>query len=328
MAELTAELTAGLTAGPAAPAAPLVSVLIPTFNRLAYLRVAIDSALNQTFRDLEVIVQDNASPQDPTPMVEALGDPRVRVFRNDRNIGQTANIIAASGNAAGKYIAMLGDDDLFQPDFLEKLVPPLERDPEIVVSFCSHDFIDHEGRLDVPRTRACNRRFRDGLAEGVYQPFVYLALVRRSICFMTGSVFRREAVDWQAMPADLPYMSDVYINYLAARTRKRCYFHPGLLARRRHLVESLSEEATASIKGQETLARAALGCWDKFFHDSAVVEGRRYFAMKRADNAIRILLCKLRLRNWNALLREFFTFLQHGIIGPRALLYHFKYGLH
>jgi len=59
-----------------------------------------------------------------------------------------------------------------------------------------------------------------------------------------------------------------------------------------------------------------------------VAAGRRYFAMKRADNAIRILLCGLWLRRWGAVLRELSVFLQRGVIGPRALLSHFRYGLH
>lgn len=309
-------------------AAPLVSVVIPTFNRPAFLRAAIDSVLKQSFQDMEVIVQDNASVVDPTPLVTALADARVRVFRNATNIGQTANIVTACARAVGKYIAILGDDDLWQPEFLAMLVPPLEQDPEIVVSFCPHDVIDQHGRLDAQLTATCNRRFRDGLSAGVHASFVDIALIRRSICVMSGAVFRRDALDWRLMPKDLPYMSDVYVSYLAARTGKGCYYHPASLAQRREIAESASVEATASVQNKETIARAALACWDTLFRDSAVAAGRRYFAMKRADNAIRILLCGLWLRRWGSVLREFSVFLQRGVIGPRALLSHFRYGLH
>ena len=308
--------------------APIVSVIIPTFNRLRFLRASIDSVLNQSFRDFEGIVQDNASPEDPTPLVAALADARIRLFRNATNIGQTANIVTACARAAGKYIAILGDDDLWRQDFLATLVPPLERDPEIVVSFCAHDVIDQHGRLDAVLTQSCNRRFRDGLSEGVHAPFVDIALIRRSICVMSAAVFRRDALDWRLMPKDLPYMSDVYVSYLAARTGKRCYYHTTSLAQRREMPESASVEATASVQNKETIARAAMACWDTLFRDSAVADGRPYFAMKRADNAIRILLCGLWLRRWKAVLGEFSAFLQRGVIGPRALLYHFRYGLH
>jgi glycosyltransferase involved in cell wall biosynthesis len=319
-----------MTADAALPAAPppLVSVIIPTFNRLPFLRLAIDSVLNQGFRDFEVIVQDNASAEDPTPLVAALADARVRLFRNASNIGQTANIVTACARAAGKYIAILGDDDLWQPDFLGTLVPPLEQDPEIVVSFCAHDVIDQHGRLDQALTDACNRRFRDGISEGVHAPFVDIALIRRSICVMSAAVFRREVLDWRLMPKDLPYMSDVYVSYLAARTGKRCYYQPLSLAQRREISESASVEATATVQNKETIARAAMACWDTLFRDNAVADGRRYFAMKRADNAIRILLCGLWLRRWGLVMRELVVFLQRGVIGLRALLYHFRYGLH
>jgi glycosyltransferase involved in cell wall biosynthesis len=308
--------------------APLVSAVIPTFNRLAYLRAAIDSVLNQTLGDFEIIVHDNASAEDPTPMVAAIGDPRIWVHRNATNIGQTGNIVAACTKARGKYVAILGDDDLWQPNFLATLVPPMQEDPDIVVAFCAHDVIDEQGRLDAARTEAVNRRHRDGISQGVHGPFVSIALIRRAICVVSGAVFRRDAVEWQAVPKDLVFNCDVYISYLAVRTGKRCYYHPDRLSQSRFMEGSASVEITASMRATEKTARAALGYWDTFFRDSAVADGRRYFAMKRADNALRIILCGLRIRGWGAALREFGAFLRDGVIRPRALLYHFRYGLH
>lgn len=305
---------------------PTVSVVIPTFNRPGYLRSAISSVIDQTFKDIEVLVQDNASVEDPTPMVAALGDSRVRIFRNATNIGQTANILTACIRATGKYIAVLGDDDVWQPNFLATLVPPLENDPEIVVSFCAHDWMDVDGRRDDVRTRLTDGRHRDWLREGVYGPFVWIALVHRSICFMSAAVFRREAIDWKTLPSYLYYCSDVYINYLAARTGKRCYYHPAKLARLRFLESSVSVEAVASVSAMEVTSRESFLCWDTFLRDDAVSDGRRYFEMRRADNALRIVLCGLQLRGWAAGLREFHKFVKNGSIRPRPLLYHLIYG--
>jgi glycosyltransferase involved in cell wall biosynthesis len=307
---------------------PLVSVVLPTFNRVHYLPASIQSVLDQSVGDFEIIVQDNASVEDPAPLLARIGDPRIRYYRNTRNIGQTNNIVNASSKARGKYLAILGDDDLWQPDFLSTLVPPLEQDTDIVVSFCSHDIIDRHGVLDPAFTAACNRRFRDGLSAGVHAPFVDIALIRRSICVMSGAVFRREALDWRLVPPDLPYMSDVYICYLAVRTGKRCYYHPAMLMHRRELTESVSVEATASVQSEEIIARAALTCWDTLSRDPTVAAGRRYFAMKRADNALRILKCNLWMRRWGVLLRELWAFLRHGVIAPWPLLAHFRYGRH
>ena len=58
--------------------------------------------LRQNFSNYEIIVHDNASEQDPTPIVESFADPRLRIYRNDSNIGQTANIIEACSKAVGE----------------------------------------------------------------------------------------------------------------------------------------------------------------------------------------------------------------------------------
>jgi glycosyltransferase involved in cell wall biosynthesis len=308
--------------------APLVSVIVPTFNRLSYLPSSINSALVQTFGDFEIIVQDNASPEDPAPLIAALADPRIRYYRNATNIGQTNNFVSAAGKARGRYLVFLGDDDLWEPDFLARLVPPMEQDPDIVVSFCSHDIIDGDGALDPAVTAACNRRFRDGLPAGVHAPFVDIALIRRSICMMSAAVFRSEALDWRLVPPGLPYMSDLYICYLAVRAGKRCYYDPGMLMHRRELRESASVAAIASVQSQEIIARTAMTCWDTLWRDPIVAVGRGYFAMKRADNALRLLLCHLRMRRWGRLLRDLSEFLLRGVLGPRPLLAHLKYGKH
>jgi glycosyltransferase involved in cell wall biosynthesis len=309
-------------------ARPVVSVVIPTFNRPLFLRSTLLSVVDQTFKNIEIIVQDNASDEDPTPIVTALADPRVSIYRNATNIGQTANIVTACARATGDFIAILGDDDVWEADFLSTLLPPLERDPEIIVSFCSHGWIDVHGQLNPAMADATDRQFRHRLPEGVYGPFVGIALVSRAICVVSAAVFRRESIDWQAVPTQLVNGSDVYINYLAARTRKRCYYHPSRLVQRRYLELSASVHATASVTSRELTARASYLCWDTFFRDDAVFEGHRYFAMKRADNALRIVRCVLQLRGWKAMLAELRAFLQSGAIRINALLYHLIYGRH
>src|ERR1700683_5234415 len=102
-----------------------------------------------------------------------------------------------------------------------------------------------DGRHDDVYTKLTDRRHRDRLREGVYGPFVSIALVHRSICFISAAVFRREAIDWEALARDVYYCSDVYKNYLAARTGKPCFYPPAKLARLRFLESSVSMEAIA-----------------------------------------------------------------------------------
>jgi glycosyltransferase involved in cell wall biosynthesis len=304
---------------------PLVSVVIPTFNRVHLLRQALGSALRQSLKDIEIIVQDNASDTDPTLLVREIGDERVQLYRNGLNIGQTRNIVTACMRASGKYVAILGDDDIWQPDFLARLVPPLENDSQLVLSFCAHDYIDADGRVDVPRTRAINRRHRGGLAEGVYRSSVRIALVNRAVCALSAAVYRRAVIEWSAVPADLTFGTDNYINYLAARTGLGCYYQPRRLAQVRLLAQSASA-SVASADGRESCGRASMMYWNRFRHDRAVAAGRRYFAMKSTDNALRVALCVLRRCGVKPGLQELQALRRRGIIEPLSMLYHLRYG--
>ena len=307
---------------------PLVSIVIPTFNRPQYLRTALHSALQQTFSDFEIIVQDNASVVDPTPIVREVDDPRISISRNATNIGQTRNIVSACMKSRGKYVAILGDDDVWRPDFLATLVPPLESESDTVVSFCAHEYIDVDGQIDAMRTELINRRHRSGLSLGFYRPFVTIALVDRAICALSAAVFRRDSIQWDEIPSDLAFCCDNYINYLAARTGKSCYYSPARLAQVRLMNESVTTIIKSSLDGREMNSRASLYCWDTFWRDSAVAAGRRYFAMKRTDNALRVMACVLRKKGWKSVLQESQAFRQRGVFRPATLLYHLRYGWH
>src|SRR5436853_120463 len=110
--------------------APLVSVVIPTYNRVTYLRKALESALAQTYRHTEIIVSDNAASPDVADLVASYRDDRVRYRHNNGNIGPLGNVLAAYREARGAYVATLHDDDMWEPTLVEELVQPLESDPE------------------------------------------------------------------------------------------------------------------------------------------------------------------------------------------------------
>ena len=80
---------------------PLVSVIIPTYNRPDYLKQAIESAVKQTYRNLEIIVSDNCSKKSPESLVEEFGDSRIRFFRQPTNVGMFANQMNAFKMAQG-----------------------------------------------------------------------------------------------------------------------------------------------------------------------------------------------------------------------------------
>jgi len=94
------------------------SVCIPNFNYARYLPETIESVLAQEGVELEVLVSDNASTDDSVAIIEAIGDPRVRVSVNRANVGFAANLDRAAHGATGEYMLMLSSDDLMRPDAL------------------------------------------------------------------------------------------------------------------------------------------------------------------------------------------------------------------
>jgi len=107
-------------------AAPLVSVIIPTYNRRALLQEAIESVLAQTLGDFEVVVVNDAG-SDARPAVDAFRDPRLVYLEHTVNQGQPAARNTALRAARGRYIAYLDDDDRYLPQHFETLVGALQR---------------------------------------------------------------------------------------------------------------------------------------------------------------------------------------------------------
>src|SRR5450432_836002 len=115
---------------------PLVSILIPTFDRPHYLKEAIDAALAQTYRNVEVLVFDNGTLDKTLSVGQAAAqlDPRVTFRRNERNLGMSANFNALADAARGEFVVAIGDDDRLLPEFVERLVHVMTPDMRVAFS--------------------------------------------------------------------------------------------------------------------------------------------------------------------------------------------------
>ena len=112
---------------------PKVSILIPVWNRENIIKETLDSAINQTYRNIEIIVVDNKSTDGTWDILKqyAKKDKRIKIFQNETNIGPVRNWKRCIDEAKGKYGKILWSDDLIAPEFLEKTVPFLENDEDI-----------------------------------------------------------------------------------------------------------------------------------------------------------------------------------------------------
>lgn len=128
--------------------APKVSVGVPVYNGEPYLADALQSLADQTFRDFEVIIADNASTDDTQGICEAFvtGDPRFQYLRQTRNRGAAKNYNDTLHRARGEYFKWATDDDLIAPTFLEKCVGAFEAAPaDVVLVYPKTMVIDAEG---------------------------------------------------------------------------------------------------------------------------------------------------------------------------------------
>lgn len=172
---------------------PLVTIAIPTYNRLDYLKEAVASASAQTYRHLEILVGDDG----PTSTIpfwirEAqVREPRLRYQKNEKNMGLAGNWNCVARAARGEFIIIIGDDDRLRPTFVEKLVPLLT--PEIDVAFSNHDLIDPAGRVLAEESKAHNIYYgRSRLPSGILASSE-LAVWNNSIP-MSASLIRRSRI--------------------------------------------------------------------------------------------------------------------------------------
>ncbi len=103
---------------------PVVSVIIPTYNRSNLVKEVVDSVLQQTYTDLEVLVVDDGSTDDTRFVIEGISDPRVGYYYKE-NGGPSSARNMGLGRATGEYVAFLDADDLWPPHYLETVVTQL-----------------------------------------------------------------------------------------------------------------------------------------------------------------------------------------------------------
>jgi glycosyltransferase involved in cell wall biosynthesis len=125
--------------------APLVTICIFTWNREAYLKLAIQAALAQTFTDFEILVMDNASEDGTAAMVRSFTDPRIRFHRNPYNRGAPGNYHLALKQARGRYILLSHDDDVMGPDLVARQVEAFRQHPALVAVTTNVSIIDEHG---------------------------------------------------------------------------------------------------------------------------------------------------------------------------------------
>ena len=179
-------------AGETQSAKPLVSVVIPTFNRAWCLREAVDSVLSQEVGDFELIVVDDGSTDDTPQLLEGYGD-AIRVLRRE-NRGVSAARNAGIAAARGELIAFLDSDDIWLPGKLRRQVEFFTSHPEALICQTEELWVRNGRRVNPGR----RHRKRDGM---IFAPSLDLCLVSPSAVMVRRELFDRVGLFDESLPA-------------------------------------------------------------------------------------------------------------------------------
>jgi glycosyltransferase involved in cell wall biosynthesis len=285
-------------------ATPLVSVIVSAYNRPELLALSIASVCNQTYGALEIIVQDDSTNDECAAVVQAAGDSRVRYTHNSPALGTAANLLAGYRKATGTYFCTLNDDDLYGPDYIERMVEKLEGNASLSVAFSDHFIIDGTGAILTERTERSTRDWhRETLRDGVIHTAYEIAILHKSIPAML-AVFRRDVIDFNDFPAEVAAGYDFWLSYLAVRNGKPIYYTPDRLTYYR----SHDESQTAALSDPSkrlAFARSSQYMHTRFLADNRLTSIHAQLIVMLAQDYQTAGFALLRLKQRGAALNEF-----------------------
>ncbi|NDJ18313.1 glycosyltransferase family 2 protein [Myxacorys almedinensis] len=179
---------------------PKISICIPTFNRAHLLPFAIESVVEQTEQDWELIVCDDGSSDRTPELLATYLDTRIHYIRHPKNIGKSNNMRSGFEAATGAYFIKFDDDDRLTPNFLSQTSQILDRSPTLDFVGTDHWIIDSHHQRDEAATEQNSQQWgRTNLPTGVVANLLEVVFVNQS--FQIGAtLFRRQAL------LDLGYM--------------------------------------------------------------------------------------------------------------------------
>lgn len=242
---------------------PSVAIVVCAYrSQEDHLRMALRSALAQTYNDLNVIVADDSPDDALRALVTGFNDARLRYRHNQPALGVARNHWQCLSEAESEFLVVLNHDDWLAPAFVSTLVAALRQHPEAVLAFCDHWVVNGQGRRLRRETDNASAAWgRSRLAAGLHRPFESL-VVQQAVPMAMGTVFRRSALP-ASMPDDVGPAYDLWLSYLLCRPGAGAYYVPARLSAWRTHAGSLTHAA-----GIDWLRGAAL-CWHAIAADPA-----------------------------------------------------------
>lgn len=214
------------------PYPPLVSIIVPVFNRREMISDALASLKAQTYQKIEIIVVDDGSSDGSSEIAEATGDSRIRVVRHAQNLGIPTARNTGLAEARGDYIAWLDSDDLALPRRIERQVAFLETHPEIaMVGSCG-------GRRDLGGKRSALTRVPVFNHEDIAAELLF-----RSPYQQSSIMGRTDVLTAYPYRVEFPVCEDLDVFLRIARNHRIANLPEVLIDRRLHAGQTVSTES-------------------------------------------------------------------------------------
>ncbi|MCM1989262.1 glycosyltransferase [Oceanirhabdus seepicola] len=176
---------------------PLVSILIPAYNRPHYLKIALKSALNQTYKNIEVIICDDSTNNEVEIMIKKKylnKYKNLKYYKNEKNLGQFENDLKLLELASGEYINFLMDDDVFAINKIEKMMKYFMNDKgkQIKLVTSHREIINKEGKKLFNKGELTKIYSKDVILDGINFGNYVLANNFNCIGEPTTAIFRKK----------------------------------------------------------------------------------------------------------------------------------------
>ena len=248
---------------------PVVSIIIPTFNRANVIGRAIKSVLGQSYSDFELIIVDDGSTDNTGKVIASFADKRIRYLRHEYNAGQNPALNTGVREAVGQYITFLDSDDEWLPQFLEKIILTFNQDTSLGAVYSKAWVCSNYGEL--------REGYQFHLQGDVYKE----ALAQGYLSYMITIVVKKEIIDLLApSPFDPSFVYGQDDDY-CFRVAKICRI--GLVAEPLAIIHNDGDlhGGEASIcKRHDLIAEGRKRLLDKYREDILTLCGKNILASK------------------------------------------------
>jgi glycosyltransferase involved in cell wall biosynthesis len=202
---------------------PLVSVVIPAYNRGSLIRKTIESVINQSYANLEILVVDDSSVDNTADVVAAMDDSRIRYFRHDINKGAPAARNTGILHSRGEFIAFLDSDDTWDREKIrEQLDVMISAGPDVALVYAGIRKVNPDGecvgiKKPVYRGRIFSRLLRDNVIGSTSAPLIRVQVLKEDVGGFDESLPSRQDYDlWLRISRKyaVEYVSRPLVDYL------------------------------------------------------------------------------------------------------------------